>query len=154
MMFRRGRILARSNSPWQRGLPRASPTSSAAGVPWRATVSPPIPHRFRRGAPRPASPADSGSTRQHLSLRALTAAAVVLAVIAVGGCQAGRAAHSTSFQTQCVVRFSPKGGCTQLVIDTLGQAKRSVRMQAYSCTSRPIAQALIDAHQTHSHPYE
>ena len=53
---------ALSNRSWQRGLPRASPTSSAAGVPWPAIGSPPIPHRFRRGAPRPVAPADGFST--------------------------------------------------------------------------------------------
>ncbi len=57
-----GRAL--SKRPGQRVLPRASPTSSAAGVPWPAMGSPPIPHRFRRGAPRPASPAESVSTQQ------------------------------------------------------------------------------------------
>lgn len=43
------------------------------------------------------------------------------------------------------VFFSPKGGCTQAVVDALGQAKQSVLVQAYSFTSYPIAKALIDA---------
>lgn len=43
------------------------------------------------------------------------------------------------------VYFSPKGGCTQAIVDALGQAKQSVLVQAYSFTSYPIAQALIDA---------
>ena len=43
------------------------------------------------------------------------------------------------------VYFSPKGGCTQAIIDTLNKAKKDVYVQAYSFTSEPIAQALISA---------
>ena len=43
------------------------------------------------------------------------------------------------------VYFSPKGGCTKAITDAIGQAKQSVLVQAYSFTSYPIAQALIDA---------
>ena len=43
------------------------------------------------------------------------------------------------------VYFSPKGGCTKAITDTIGQAKQSILVQAYSFTSYPIAEALIDA---------
>ncbi len=43
------------------------------------------------------------------------------------------------------VYFSPKGGCTQAITDAIGQAKQSILVQAYSFTSYPIAEALIDA---------
>ena len=43
------------------------------------------------------------------------------------------------------VYFSPKGGCTKAIVDAIGQAKQSILVQAYSFTSYPIAQALIDA---------
>jgi len=43
------------------------------------------------------------------------------------------------------VYFSPKGGCTKAITDAIGQAKQSILVQAYSFTSYPIAQALIDA---------
>jgi len=43
------------------------------------------------------------------------------------------------------VHFSPKGRCTQAVVDVLGRAKASVLVQAYSFTSAPIAKALVDA---------
>jgi phosphatidylserine/phosphatidylglycerophosphate/cardiolipin synthase-like enzyme len=45
------------------------------------------------------------------------------------------------------VCFSPKGGCTELIVGHLAAAQSSVRVQAYSFTSAPIAQALVDAHQ-------
>jgi len=45
------------------------------------------------------------------------------------------------------VAFSPGGGATELIIKTIGAAKQSIRIAAYSFTSRPIAKALIEAHQ-------
>jgi phosphatidylserine/phosphatidylglycerophosphate/cardiolipin synthase-like enzyme len=41
--------------------------------------------------------------------------------------------------------FSPHQGATELVVKTINEAQASVRVAAYSFTSRPIAQALIDA---------
>ena len=43
------------------------------------------------------------------------------------------------------VWFSPKGGCTEDVVDELNRAKTSVFVQAYSFTSPPIANALVGA---------
>ncbi len=43
--------------------------------------------------------------------------------------------------------FSPGGGCTDLVVGALRDARQSVRVQAYSFTSAPIAQALVEAHR-------
>jgi phosphatidylserine/phosphatidylglycerophosphate/cardiolipin synthase-like enzyme len=43
------------------------------------------------------------------------------------------------------VFFSPKGGCTEAVVENLDKATNSVLVQAYSFTSAPIAKALIDA---------
>ncbi len=45
------------------------------------------------------------------------------------------------------VFFSPRGGCTEAVIDAIGQAKSEILVQAYSFTSAPIAKALVDAHK-------
>lgn len=45
------------------------------------------------------------------------------------------------------VCFSPRGGCTDLVVNTLAQARSTVLVQAYSFTSQPIAQALVDTHR-------
>jgi phosphatidylserine/phosphatidylglycerophosphate/cardiolipin synthase-like enzyme len=43
--------------------------------------------------------------------------------------------------------FSPRGGCTDAVVEALNAAKTSVHVQAYSFTSKPIAQALVAAHR-------
>jgi phosphatidylserine/phosphatidylglycerophosphate/cardiolipin synthase-like enzyme len=45
------------------------------------------------------------------------------------------------------VYFSPKGGCTEAVVDALSKARSTVLVQAYSFTSQPIAKALVDAHR-------
>jgi phosphatidylserine/phosphatidylglycerophosphate/cardiolipin synthase-like enzyme len=45
------------------------------------------------------------------------------------------------------VAFSPKSGATELVVKVINSAKQSVRLAAYSFTSKPIAEALIDAHK-------
>ena len=45
------------------------------------------------------------------------------------------------------VYFSPRGGATDAVVRALDRATNSVRVQAYSFTSAPIAKALVDAHR-------
>ena len=43
------------------------------------------------------------------------------------------------------VYFSPKGGCTEAVVREIDAARTSIRVQAYSFTSAPIAKALVEA---------
>jgi phosphatidylserine/phosphatidylglycerophosphate/cardiolipin synthase-like enzyme len=43
------------------------------------------------------------------------------------------------------VHYSPKGGCTEAVVAELHKARHEILVQAYSFTSKPIAQALVDA---------
>jgi phosphatidylserine/phosphatidylglycerophosphate/cardiolipin synthase-like enzyme len=43
------------------------------------------------------------------------------------------------------VHFSPKGGCTEAVVGELRRARHEVLVLAYSFTSRPITEALIEA---------
>jgi len=45
------------------------------------------------------------------------------------------------------VYFSPQGGCTRAIIKELDGAKKEVLVQAYSFTSTPIAEALLNAHK-------
>ena len=62
----------------------------------------------------------------------------VLLLLAVAGCQ-----PKGSVPQGIQVYFSPSGGCTEAVIRTVSQATNSVRVQAYSFTSAPIAQSLV-----------
>lgn len=50
-----------------------------------------------------------------------------------------------SAATKVEVFFSPKGGCTEAVVQNLNNARSNVWVQAYSFTSAPIAKALVDA---------
>ncbi len=43
------------------------------------------------------------------------------------------------------VHFSPKGGCTETVVRELAAARHVIQVLAYSFSSKPIAQALVDA---------
>src|SRR5215470_2071462 len=43
------------------------------------------------------------------------------------------------------VHFSPKGGCTDVVVQELKSARREILVLAYSFSSKPIAQALVEA---------
>jgi len=52
------------------------------------------------------------------------------------------AQSSSAYQRVC---FSPEGHCIAIILDELGKAKRFVRVQAYSFTSREIAAELIVA---------
>jgi len=57
-----------------------------------------------------------------------------------------QARHEESFTPNSVsVYFSPKGGCTEAVVRELDHAQKSIRVQAYSFTSAPIAKALVEA---------
>src|ERR1044072_894340 len=45
------------------------------------------------------------------------------------------------------VYFSPNGGATAAIVQALADARQTVLVQAYSFTSAPIAQALVEAHR-------
>src|SRR5664280_1104035 len=49
--------------------------------------------------------------------------------------------------TSVNVYFSPKGGCTDAIINEIEQAKKEILVQAYSFTSAPVAKSLVDAHK-------
>jgi len=54
-------------------------------------------------------------------------------------------AASDSLSVQ--IFFSPRGGCTEAVVNAITQAKTEILVQAYSFTSAPIAKALVEAHK-------
>lgn len=47
------------------------------------------------------------------------------------------------------VYFSPKGGCTQAVVDEIAKARKTICVMAYGLTSEPIAAALVAAVAEH-----
>jgi phosphatidylserine/phosphatidylglycerophosphate/cardiolipin synthase-like enzyme len=50
-------------------------------------------------------------------------------------------------QTTTEEAFSPHQGATALIVRTIGEAQKSVHVAAYSFTSQPIADALVQIHQ-------
>jgi len=74
---------------------------------------------------------------------------VILVLIALMvALQAGYAADVILQKNTLVkVYFSPKGGCTEAIINEINQAKSEIFVQAYSFTSAPIAKSLVDAHK-------
>ena len=54
-------------------------------------------------------------------------------------------AHWLGRHPSVAVFHSPKGGCTDAVVYEIQRARREVLVQAYSFTSKPIAEALIAA---------
>lgn len=57
-----------------------------------------------------------------------------------------RSAHHAWFTPPSLEpHFSPKGGCTEAIIREIQHARHEILVLAYSFTSRPIAQALVDA---------
>lgn len=49
--------------------------------------------------------------------------------------------------TPVQVYFSPNGGCSEAIIDTINKSKSEILVQAYILTSETIAKALLDAHK-------
>lgn len=64
--------------------------------------------------------------------------ALVLAFAAVSPALAGPSVE---------VAFSPHRGATAAIVKLIGEAKQSIRVAAYSFTSKDIAKALLDAHK-------
>lgn len=57
-----------------------------------------------------------------------------------------RVLHRKLFTPPSIAAFySPKGGCTEAVVAELKRARREVLVQAYSFTSKPIAESLVEA---------
>lgn len=49
--------------------------------------------------------------------------------------------------TSIDVAFSPNAGATEAIVSLITEAKHSIRLAAYSFTSKPIARALMEAHK-------
>ncbi|MBI3440910.1 MAG: phospholipase D family protein [Proteobacteria bacterium] len=74
-----------------------------------------------------------------------TIAASLLCFLTLQPAAVGAAAYAET-ATMFEDAFSPRQGATELVVKTINEAKKSVHVAAYSFTSKPIAEALITAH--------
>jgi phosphatidylserine/phosphatidylglycerophosphate/cardiolipin synthase-like enzyme len=75
---------------------------------------------------------------------------ILIFVCYQGGCEVKTDPVKIS-PNEVEVFFSPQGGCTEAIVNTLGQAKSSLLIQAYSFTSAPIAKAVVDAYKRGVH---
>ncbi|HTU23180.1 MAG TPA: phospholipase D family protein [Gemmataceae bacterium] len=53
--------------------------------------------------------------------------------------------HAWFIPPSVEAHFSPKGGCTDAIVHEIQHARHEILVLAYSFTSKPIAQALVDA---------
>ena len=85
---------------------------------------------------------DSMPGRRRLSRASMTLFVVVFALLAFGANGSVRAEQVAKIWDVC---FSPAGNCADLILSEISRAKRSIHVQAYSFTSRDIAEALVVA---------
>ena len=71
----------------------------------------------------------------------------VLCLFIFAGCSNNNLVNAQSSQPKVNAYFSPNGGCTEAIVNEIKQARESILVQAYSFTSDPITQALIDAYK-------
>lgn len=83
--------------------------------------------------------------RKAVMKRAVAVSLLLVLVAAVAG--SSPHGHAISGDMRARVFFSPRGGCTEAVVDAINEAKSEILVQAYSFTSAPIAKALVDAHK-------
>ena len=76
-----------------------------------------------------------------IGIRILIILVVCLTVMRPGQTWAGGANPSWS------VYFSPHGGCTEAIVAEIDRARNNINVHAYSFTSTPIANALLNAHK-------
>ena len=62
-------------------------------------------------------------------------------------CEGGGPAVASTYRPSATweVHFSPKGGCTDMVVGLIDGSKHTVRVLAYSFTLQPVGDALIRA---------
>jgi phosphatidylserine/phosphatidylglycerophosphate/cardiolipin synthase-like enzyme len=76
-----------------------------------------------------------------MRIRSLIFSTMFLLIILVNFCSAQ---ENNAFVR---VYFSPRGGCTEAIVEELNKAKGEILVQAYSFTSRPIVKALAEAYK-------
>ena len=82
-------------------------------------------------------------------MKRLTVHVLILPIILWASLGWGAATLETPKVPEVTIQvfFSPSGGCTEAVVEALGQAKTDVKVQAYAFTSTQIQKALVDAHK-------
>jgi phosphatidylserine/phosphatidylglycerophosphate/cardiolipin synthase-like enzyme len=98
----------------------------------------------RTSTPAPKGGIDGKTGRAVNRARLRIIAVCCIAAAQLAGCQ-GTAAPAAVPQGSVAVYFSPHGGCTEAIVAEIAKARKTVKVQAYSFTSAPIARALVEA---------
>ena len=72
--------------------------------------------------------------------------AVFLSFILFSSCQQSHVESTSPSEVSISPYFSPRGGCTRAIISEINRAKNHIDVAVFSFTSKPIARALIKAH--------
>jgi len=72
---------------------------------------------------------------------------IIVSLVLATVSQISNATELTLNNTRTKTCFSPGGGCTEAIVSQIGEAKTEILVQAYSFTSVPIAEALLNAHK-------
>lgn len=70
---------------------------------------------------------------------------LLVALFLILSCSQAFAFDLTLQNTPVSIYFSPRGGAQDAIVNSIGRAKASIYVQAYSFTSAPIAKALVEA---------
>jgi phosphatidylserine/phosphatidylglycerophosphate/cardiolipin synthase-like enzyme len=81
--------------------------------------------------------------RTRFSFFILLLLCLFIASIPVAACAKDETFHNAPVKAV----FSPRGGCTEAIVKEINDARSDIFVQAYSFTSAPIAQALLNAHK-------
>ncbi|MDR0239740.1 MAG: phospholipase D family protein [Deltaproteobacteria bacterium] len=87
------------------------------------------------------------SSRFEHPLRAGVRATIRRALFALVLCLALAVPAISAQDADYEVVFSPRGNSLELVLKTISSARKSIRVAAYSFTSRPVAEALAEAYK-------
>jgi phosphatidylserine/phosphatidylglycerophosphate/cardiolipin synthase-like enzyme len=77
----------------------------------------------------------------------IAAALLVSAGLLQGQARQPQFKGPAAIQDGISVYFSPSGGCTEAIVAEIEKAQKSIKLQAYSFTSAPIAKAIVDANK-------
>lgn len=83
--------------------------------------------------------------------RLLPGMALLALLLVVPACDLTSQLASVDHPAPMEIYFSPGGGCTDAVVREIRAAQQNILVQAYSFTSAPIAEALVQAHQRGVH---
>jgi phosphatidylserine/phosphatidylglycerophosphate/cardiolipin synthase-like enzyme len=79
--------------------------------------------------------------------KSVTAVVGMILAVAIGSVAPASPWPAMAADATWEVCFTPGGDCTKAIVTAIAAARRSIYVQAYSFTSKPIARAMLEAHE-------